>query len=413
MRSAVLRTVVLASAVCAIAMSAGAPDSSSAPERAGAAHVLGSIRVLGDSSSTIDGSVRIDVRFKSATKGTFRVSGAITDAGSVAATRRVSGGRLQLTQMLAGAAGTIRIRTTRPCTRAGGTWRVLSGSSAYAGLSGGGAASGGGRCVSPAYPAQAVYKGVVRTPPPAPRAQPGEFGGATSQREEITLDVLEGGRTLGDLRLRVTTQCDGPPTIQVVLVSLSGPYAIGPDGTFSIEPQQTFWTGRVTGRFTSMTTVEGTAQASTKVTVSSTNTTYTCSAAISWSASVPPPAATPGTYCGFTNQGPSICVDVAATGREVARLEVGVVVLCNGRTTEVEVKMVFTGIPIGGNLGFGTSSSTLAGLISGTGFISGLLDPNGGTGAHGSVRLQLPVFDLEGTRYTCGVGTAQWEARRQ
>jgi len=104
---------------------------------------------------------------------------------------------------------------------------------------------------------------------------------------------------------------------------------------------------------------------------------------------------------------------VAATGREVARLEVGVVVLCNGRTTEVEVKMVFKGIPIGGNLGFGTSSSTLAGLISGTGFISGLLDPNGGTGAHGSVRLQLPVFDLEGTRYTCGVGTAQWEARRQ
>ena len=56
MRSAVLRTVVLASAVCAIAMSAGAPDSSSAPEGAGAAHVLGSIRVLGDSSSTIDGS---------------------------------------------------------------------------------------------------------------------------------------------------------------------------------------------------------------------------------------------------------------------------------------------------------------------------------------------------------------------
>jgi hypothetical protein len=41
----------------------------------------------------------------------------------------------------------------------------------------------------------------------------------------------------------------------------------------------------------------------------------------------------------------------------------------------------------------------------GRGCVSGLLDPNGGTGAHGSVRLQLPVFDLEGTRYTCGVRT--------
>ena len=77
------------------------------------------------------------------------------------------------------------------------------------------------------------------------------------------------------------------------------------------------------------------------------------------------------------------------------------------------MRMEFEGMPIGGNLGFGTSSSSLEGLISGTGFISGLLDPNGGTGAHGSVRLQLPVFDYEGTRYTCGVGTAQWEARRQ
>jgi hypothetical protein len=57
--------------------------------------------------------------------------------------------------------------------------------------------------------------------------------------------------------------------------------------------------------------------------------------------------------------------------------------------------------------------SSIEGFISGTALVSGLLDPDGGTGAHGSVRLQLPVFDHEGTRYTCGVGTALWEARRQ
>ena len=172
-------------------------------------------------------------------------------------------------------------------------------------------------------------------------------------------------------------------------------------------------TAAVTGRFTSLTSVEGTAKATTQVTVSSTNTTYQCSADITWKASLPPPAATPGTYCGFTTQGTSICLDVDPTGRDVARVEFGVVVLCNQRTTEVEVRVEFTGIPIGGNLGFARSSSALEGFISGMASVSGLLDPDGGTGAHGSVRLQLPVFDHEGTRYTCGVGTAQWEARRQ
>lgn len=411
MRSVSLRATALSFAGLAIALTVGAPDSSSARRDPDAFRVeVGGVR---DLSSTIDGNVRIEARLRTATKGSFLMTGAISDVGSLATTRRVSGGRLRLTQMLTGKAGIIRIRTTRACTGGSGTWRVLSGSKAYAGLTGGGAASGGGRCLSPRYPTQAIYKGVVRTPPPPPLAQPGRFGGGTSQREEVILDVQEGGRTFAGLRLRVMTPCVGTTITSSVFISLPGPNAIGDDGRFSLASTVNVATASVTGRFTSLTTVEGTAKATTQVTVSAGNTTYPCSAEVTWRASLPPPAATPGTYCGFTNQGPSICLDVDPTGREVARIEFGVVVLCNGRTTEVEVRMVFTGIPIGGNLGFTRSSSTLEGLISGTGFINGLLDPNGGTGAHGSVRLQLPVFDFEGTRYTCGVGAAQWEARRQ
>jgi hypothetical protein len=366
-----------------------------------------------DQSPMIDGNVRIEARLRTATKGTFRMTGAISDAGSLAATRRVSGGRLQLIQTLTGKAGIIRIHTARACAGGPGTWRVLSGSEAYTALSGGGAASGGGRCFSPKYPTQAIYRGVVRTPPPPPLAQPGRFGGETSQREEVTLDVQDGGRTFAGLRLRVVTPCVGTAITSSVFISLPEPHAIGADGSFSLASAVNVATASVTGRFTSLTAVEGTAKATTQVTVSAGNTTYPCSAEVTWRASLPPPAATPGTYCGFTNQGASICLDVDSNGTHVSQLEVGVIVLCNGRTTEVEVRMVFTGIPIGGNLGFTRSSSTLEGLISGTGFINGLLDPNGGTGAHGSVRLQLPVFDFEGTRYTCGVGAAQWEARRQ
>jgi hypothetical protein len=229
----------------------------------------------------------------------------------------------------------------------------------------------------------------------------------------VVLEVREDGRTLGGLRLQVVTPCIGTPITSSVFVSLPGPHAIGADGSFSLASTASPATASVTGRFTSPTTVAGIARASTQVTVSAGNTTYPCAAEVAWRASLPPPAATPGTYCGFTTQGSSICLDVDPGGRKVSRLEVGIVVLCNGRTVEAEVRMVFTDIPLGGNLGFARSSSTLEGLVAGTGFVSGLLDPEGATGAHGSARLQLPVFDSEGTRYTCGVGTAQWEARRQ
>jgi hypothetical protein len=410
MKSASLRAMALSLAALATALTVGAADSTARRDPGPVRLAVGAVR---GPSSTTDGSVRIEARFRTATRGTFVMTGALSDAGLLAATRHVSRGRLQLIQTLTGKAGIIRIRMARACAGRLGTWRVVSGSQAYTGLAGGGAASGGGRCLSPKYPAQATYKGVVRTPPPPPLAQPGRFGGGTSQREEVILDVQDGGRTFAGLRLRVMTPCVGTTITSSVFISLPEPHAIGADGSFSFASAVNNATANVTGRFTALTTVEGTAKATTQVTVSAGNTTYPCAGEVTWRASLPPPTATPGTYCGFTNQGPSICLDVDSSGMQVSRLEVGVIVLCNGRTTAVQVTMVFTGIPIGGHLGFSRSSSTLEGLISGTGFISGLLDPNGGTGAHGSVRLQLPVFDLEGTRYTCGVGTAQWEARRQ
>jgi hypothetical protein len=256
----------------------------------------------------------------------------------------------------------------------------------------------------------ATYSGAVRTPPPPPLAQPGRFGGGTAQRRETTFDVLEGGRTFANFRTLVNATCHGTSITPGEIVLVRGPIDIAPDRTFTFPLPTSYKGGSVAGRFTSATTAEGT------VTIESTLTTsagtYECSGATTWKASLPPPAATPGRYCGFTNQGPSVCLDVDATGRTVTRLEVGVVVLCNNRTTEVELTLVFTDMQVGANLGFGKSVASFEGLISGSGAVSGYLDPDGGTGAHGSVRVQLPVFDKDGSRYTCGVTSTLWEARR-
>ena len=396
--------MALAGLALVVALSAGAADSRTA------------VRPSAVSLAAIDGSVRIVVRQTSATRGAFVATGAIADKGAVRITRRVSGGRLRLTQTLTGRLGTMRIASTQPCSARTGTWRVLAGARAYAGLAGGGSVKGAPRCSSPRYPSLAVHSGTVRTPPPPeppPLAQPGQFGGGTSQREEVSITVLPGGRTFAGVRMLVETTCVGTPIKSASIMLFTAVEAIADDGSFTLTSSSSTGSSTVTGRFTSLTRAEGTARGTGQITPSPGNVTYPCSGEVTWTATLPPPAATPGSYCGFTTQGSRVCLDVAADGRMVTRIEIGVRVRCNQRTTEVDVTLEFRDMPVRGNLGFGKSASSLEGFISGSALVSGLLDPDGGTGAHGSVRIQLPVFDQDGTRYTCGVGTATWEARRQ
>ncbi len=370
-------------------------------------------------ASAVDGRVRIDARFRKSTSGTFTTTGAVSERGSFTASRRVTSGRLQLVETLRGANGTIRVRVVRPCAGGPGTWRVLAGSGAYRGMTGGGTTGSGPRCVGTAYPVIAVHAGTVRIPAPPPPpllAQPGRFGGGTSQRREVVLTVDAGGRTVSGLRLAVDAPCTGPTALSTTQVTFSfpEPHEIGPEGRFSIPSPTSWWTGIVSGRFTSRTAVQGTATVSTQIT--SSNTTYPCSANVTWSASIPPPAATPGRYCGFTLQGPGVCFDVAASGREVTHFESAVVVRCfpgGAPPSEIEVSLTYTGsVPIGGHLGFASARLPVQGLISGTASFSGLLETSGAT-ASGTVSLGPATLDYEGTRYTCFSATGRWEARRQ
>jgi len=360
-----------------------------------------------------EGRVRIEIRFRAPTSGTFAITGVVSDRGTFRGSRRVAGGRTTLTQVLAGRQGTIRIRALLTCAGGSGTWRVISGTDDYRGMTGGGRARRSQACATTRYPIDALYTGIVRTAPPPPLAQAGLYGGGTSQREEVTFEVPPGGRFVAAFRLRVSVRCS--PTLSVGgRVTLPGPAAIGEDGSFSLQTvTPSGGTQTVAGRFSSSTTAVGTMSISGTFTDTA-NTRIACTGEVTWTASLPPPAALPGTYCGFTLQGPGICLDTPS-GRVVTRFESAVVVRCfpgNVPPSEFEIALTFSGsIPVGGHLGFSASAIPVEGLVSGTGSITGLFEPTGT--ASGGVSLGPVVLDYDGTRYRCQPATGKWQAKRQ
>ena len=206
----------------------------------------------------------------------------------------------------------------------------------------------------------------------------------------------------------VLAPCSGGQLSQRrITISLAGPLAVGRDKTFA-HRVDAFWRGGVSGRFTSQTTAEGTADV--KVTTTEGSTTYDCSANVTWRASLPPPAARPGTYCGTTTQGGRICLDVAPGGREVSRVEIEVTATRLPEGT-CELKLRFGAIPIGANLGFTKDATSFEGLTSGRAIVSGLFDADG-VSASGRVLLVSAGIESGGRRYACKSASANWTARQ-
>jgi hypothetical protein len=365
----------------------------------------------GAAVASSSGDVRLDLRFRTASAGTFTVTGTISDKGRFTASQRAGGGRLITTEALVGGKGTLRIRVQRRCAAATGAWKLASGSGDYAGLTGGGSARGGPACKRARYPVRARYTGAVRAPdpgPPPPAAQAGHYGGGTSQHEEIVFDVAASGLAVTGLRMVVSAPCSGGQlTRRRITISVAGPLDVGRDKSFA-HSVDTFWQGGVTGRFTSPTTATGTADVKTTTTQGSA--TYDCSANVTWHASLPSPAATPGTYCGSTTQGGRICLDVSPSGREVARVEVEVTAqrLAEG---QCELKLRFGAAPIGGNLGFSKEATSFEGLTGGRAIVSGLFDPDGRR-ASGRVFLASAGYESGGRKYACKSASANWTATR-
>jgi hypothetical protein len=132
----------------------------------------------------------------------------------------------------------------------------------------------------------------------------------------------------------------------------------------------------------------------------------------------PPPAAPTakaGHYCGFTNQGKSICFD--ATGTAVANFEttsdvdcgIGIlpdVSLSFGGSTQIQSDLSFS-FTFNGPLQTGSGSAITNVTTSYT--VSGKLDTAGN--ATGRLNLNRFSFDYQGTHYDCAAAGYAWQAK--
>lgn len=287
----------------------------------------GDSRVLRAAPADATITVRIDARGR----GKFTARGAFADAGRAVVRRAVVSGRLNTTETLTGANGRIVLTAQQRCDTGVGTWRVVSGTRAYAKLSGRGTTTGRAACTRPLGAATLVHRGGVELPPPV-LAEPGSWGGKTAQAGVITFTVTPDGRSLTSVvASRYRYECvrsDGQRTTQLSppVSRFAGPYPIAEDRSFSFKT----FDGTIAGRL-------GPTGAAGTITVASTwrpdsqGRTTTCSGSIAWTATnppAPPPQALAGTYCGITAAGGGVCLEVPADGRQVRSLRAELKLTC-------------------------------------------------------------------------------------
>ena len=131
----------------------------------------------------------------------------------------------------------------------------------------------------------------------------------------------------------------------------------------------------------------------------------------------PPPLkkAQGGKYCGFTQQGPGICVTVSADGAHVEKFETTSIIDCpDGSRWQVRVTFSGRQIPLDENLAFEFSyTGPLTGGTNVTAdeFVNGTFTEDGK--ASGTFALRKFAFDNEGKHLECTQGAVGWNVKHE
>ena len=131
----------------------------------------------------------------------------------------------------------------------------------------------------------------------------------------------------------------------------------------------------------------------------------------------PPPTAQAGKYCGFTQQGPGICLSTSADARTIVELLTQAIVDCTDGSRWTWTVSFRGGTPIQADLSFSytysgplASSSNTVTDIQTTYTISGRFGTAGD--ASGTVAISSIAFTYEGERYTCSQNPVPWTAKK-
>lgn len=355
-------------------------------------------------------TIRLDARGS----GSFTARGGVVDSGRASVRRTLAKARLIVTTTLIGGKGRLVLGSRQPCSARTGTWRVVSGTGAYATLTGQGTTSRAS-CARPFRATVVVLRGVVALPS-AVLVPPGSYGGSTAQDAALLFDVAADGRSLADvllggfrydcvrsdgLRLQGTSGVDS---------TFAGPFPIADDRTFSFKAGAMSIAGRFTG-----TGAQGTVGIDVTYPADPQGRTTKCSGSTTWTAGSPPPPpkrALAGTYCGFILGGGGVCVEVASDGRQARNVRAESKLTC-GIVAKIPVTVTLTSdltMPLRTDLSFrGSFTVPFEGATVRAG-IAGTFDQSGGL--TGTVGPSQVTISRDGAQLVCR-GNANFTARLQ
>ena len=260
------------------------------------------------------GKVLLQVALSASGHGQFKSRGVLADAGLAQGEKRISPKRVRLKLVLAGVGGTFRVAVVQPCGSTQSTWKIVGGTKAYHGVAGHGTGRGRIAC---GRASTRVYLSGVATRPVLPLALPGTYRGTNaSVNLRATFDVVPtGGAVANATFVQLVARCSDS-RILFLSPTFDATYRIGADRRFSISENGYQVSGTFFNRLAKGTIAYDRGD---------------CHAApLSWSATTPPPgipSVPHGRYCGFTLQGPGVCVDATTSGW-AANIRMGANIRC-------------------------------------------------------------------------------------
>ncbi len=286
------------------------------------------------------GKVLLQVTLNASGHGKFRSRGVVADAGLAQGDKRVSPKHVRLKLVLAGVGGTFRVVVIQSCGSAQSAWKIVGGTKGYHGVTGHGTGRGRIPC---GRGGSSVSLSGTATRPVLPLAFPGTYRGTNASLNlRATLDVIPtGGAVTNASFVQLVARCMDS-RILFLSPKFTATYKIGADKRFSISDNGYQVSGTFSNRL-----AKGT------ITYDSGD----CHMApATWSATTPPPgipSVQSGRYCGFTLQGPGVCVDATSTGW-AANMRMGANIRCTSPDKAVfQISYDFLGMAvIGSDLSF-------------------------------------------------------------